>query len=222
MKTFWQLILELTAYQKLERDSWKKVAKRTVKPTVAKRETLPWMSAGDRLHGWWHGKKTPIEFRWSWGQTGGNYHVTQIVRHPEAFGITKADIMRECDKFAKLRPDSYIYRRDPATGEVETRRKDGERIYHELKTGEKDIMGLLEALVLEKGWVKVAASNHSISLEGIDKYVMKDVVREIRAAGNDDPIVAVIHNLISPVDGYRGGRGVTLKTEQETERFLNS
>ena len=38
MKTFWQLILELTAYQKIERDSWNKAAARktaTPKPTVS-------------------------------------------------------------------------------------------------------------------------------------------------------------------------------------------
>lgn len=229
MKTFWQLILELTAYQKIERDSWAKVSKRVTKTVAPKRETLPWHAAGDRLHGWWHGTKTPIEFRWSYGaenhgvRFGGNFHATQMVKHPEAFGLTKANIMRECEKLARLRPDSvYIYRRDPATGEIETRKRDGERIYHELVTGEKDQMGLLEALAFEKGWVKVSASNRSISLEGITKTVLKDAVREIRGFGNNDPIVVLRHTEISPADGYYGGRGLVLKTEQETEKFLNS
>ena len=230
MKTFWQLILELTAYQKLEKDSWAKVAKRVTKTAAPKRETLPWHAAGDRLHGWWHGTKTPIEFRWSFGATnsagarvGGNYHVSQLVKRPEAFGLTKADIMRECEKLAKLRPDSvYVYREDPVTREIETRKKDGARIYHELVTGEKDYMGLLEALAFERGWVKVSASNRSISLEGITKTVLKDAVREIRGFGNNDPIVVLRHTEISPADGYYGGRGLVLKTEQETEKFLNS
>ena len=230
MKTFWQLILELTAYQKIERDSWAKVAKRVTKTVAPKRETLPWQAAGDRLHGWWHGTKTPIEFRWSYGATnsagarvGGNYHTTQIAKRPEAFGVTKAKIMQECEKLAKLRPDSvYVYREDPVTGNIETRKKDGARIYHELLTGEKDIMGLLEALAFERGWIKVSASSRTISLEGITKTVMKDAVREIRGFGNDDPITVMIHRDISPADGYYGGRGVVLKTEQETEKFLNS
>ena len=229
MKTFWQLILELTAYQKIERDSWAKVAKRVTKTAAPKRETLPWHAAGDLLHGWWHGTKTPIEFRWSYGaenhgvRFGGNFHTTQIAKRPEAFGLTKAKIMQECEKLAKLRPDSvYIYRRDPATGEIETRKRDGARIYHELLTGEKDIMGLLEALAFERGWIKVSASSRTISLEGITKTVMKDAVREIRGFGNDDPINVMIHKNLSPADGYHGGWGLILKTEQETEKFLNS
>jgi len=59
-------------------------------------------------------------------------------------------------------------------------------------------------------------------VEGITKTVLKDVVREIREFGNDDPIVVLRHTEISPADGYYGGHGVVLKTEQETERFLNS
>jgi hypothetical protein len=229
MKSYWQFILELTAYQRMEKASWAKAAKRETKTVAKKRETLPWHAAGDRLHGWWHGTKTPIEFRWSYGaenhgvRFGGNFHATQMVKDPEAFGLTKAKIMQECNKLAKLRPDSvYIYRRDPVTGEIETRKRDGERIYHELLTGEKDQMGLLEALAFEKGWVKVSASNRSISLEGITKTVLKDVVREIREFGNDDPIVVLRYTQLSPADGYHDLKSTVLKTEQETEKFLNS
>ena len=229
MKTYWQFIIELTAYQRMERASWEKAARRKTAPVAKKRETLPWHAAGDRLHGWWHGTKTPIEFRWSYGaenhgvRYGGNFHATQMVKHPEAFGLTKAKIMQECNKLAKLRPDSvYIYRRDPVTGEIETRKRDGERIYHELLTGEKDQMGLLEALAFEKGWVKVSASNRSISVEGITKTVLKDVVREIREFGNDDPIVVLRYTQLSPDDGYHDLKSTVLKTEQETEKFLNS
>ena len=229
MKSYWQFILELTAYQRMEKASWAKAAKRETKTVAKKRETLPWHAAGDRLHGWWHGTKTPIEFRWSYGaenhgvRFGGNFHATQMVKDPEAFGLTKADIMRECEKLARLRPDSvYIYRRDPVTGEIETRKRDGERIYHELLTGEKDQMGLLEALAFEKGWVKVSASNRSISVEGITKTVLKDVVREIREFGNDDPIVVLRYTQLSPDDGYHDLKSTVLKTEQETEKFLNS
>jgi len=229
MKTYWQFILELTAYQRMEKASWAKAAKRKTAPVAKKRETLPWHAAGDQLHGWWHGTKTPIEFRWSYGaenhgvRFGGNFHATQMVKDPEAFGLTKADIMRECEKLARLRPDSvYVYRRDPVTGEIETRKRDGERIYHELVTGEKDQMGLLEALAFEKGWVKVSASNRSISLEGITKTVLKDVVREIREYGNNDPIVVLRYTKLSPTDGYHDLKSTVLKTEQETEKFLNS
>ena len=229
MKTYWQFIIELTAYQRMEKASWEKAARRKTAPVAKKRETLPWHAAGDRLHGWWHGTKTPIEFRWSYGaenhgvRFGGNFHATQMVKDPEAFGLTKAKIMQECEKLARLRPDSvYIYRRDPVTGEIETRKRDGERIYHELLTGEKDQMGLLEALAFEKGWVKVSASNRSISLEGITKTVLKDVVREIREFGNDDPIVVLRYTQLSPDDGYHDLRSTVLKTEQETEKFLNS
>ena len=229
MKTYWQFILELTAYQRMEKASWEKASRRETKTVAKKRETLPWHAAGDRLHGWWHGTKTPIEFRWSYGaenhgvRFGGNFHATQMVKDPEAFGLTKAKIMQECNKLAKLRPDSvYIYRRDPVTGEIETRKRDGERIYHELVTGEKDQMGLLEALAFEKGWVKVSASNRSISLEGITKTVLKDVVREIREFGNDDPIVVLRYTQLSPDDGYHDLKSTVLKTEQETEKFLNS
>ena len=229
MKTYWQFIIELTAYQRMERASWAKAARRETKTVAKKRETLPWHAAGDRLHGWWHGTKTPIEFRWSYGaenhgvRFGGNFHATQMVKDPEAFGLTKAKIMQECNKLAKLRPDSvYVYREDPVTGEIETRKRDGERIYHELVTGEKDQMGLLEALAFEKGWIKVSASNRSISVEGITKTVLKDVVREIREFGNDDPIVVLRYTQLSPDDGYHDLKSTVLKTEQETEKFLNS
>ena len=229
MKTYWQFILELTAYQRMEKASWEKASRRETKTVAKKRETLPWHAAGDRLHGWWHGTKTPIEFRWSYGaenhgvRFGGNFHATQMVKHPEAFGLTKAKIMQECEKLARLRPDSvYVYREDPVTGNIETRKRDGERIYHELVTGEKDYMGLLEALAFERGWVKVSASNRSISVEGITKTVFKDVVREIREFGNDDPIVVLRYTQLSPDDGYHDLKSTVLKTEQETEKFLNS
>ena len=54
MKTFWQLILELTAYQKLEKDSWAKAAARKAalpNPTV--KTSLPWAQRNDAT-GWYH------------------------------------------------------------------------------------------------------------------------------------------------------------------------
>ena len=98
MKTYAQLILELTAYQRLERDSWAKAATRKTvasKPTV--KSTLPWGKRGNDAAGWYHPTEKSFLFKWS----SSNYHITQIVKSPQVFGVTTADLKKVLEKYCK-------------------------------------------------------------------------------------------------------------------------
>ena len=97
MKTYTQFIIELTAYQKLERASWKKAATRkTALPKPTAKTALPWGQSNDAT-GWYHPKKKSFLFAWG----NRDYHITQIMKRPEMFELTTADIVKTLEKYCK-------------------------------------------------------------------------------------------------------------------------
>jgi hypothetical protein len=142
MKTYWQLILEVTAAVK------SRVAK-AIPSLVVPREPYPWSTPHS---GWWHPTKPPVNF--SWGS--GNYHITQVVKNPSAFGTTKEEI------YKILMPE---YGNDEEMVA---------EVYNNLMLGLRDTNRHIERHVFKKGWVRVKVLGNfnriSVMVEGISPY----------------------------------------------------
>lgn len=132
-----------------------KKAKTLPKPSAP---SFPWWMDGKHT-GWWSPSRAFL-FTWKFAFTDGNYHVTQIVKDPEMFGTTEAEIKTVLEKWAEKSPEF---------------RKPDEVLDH-LKSGRRDKMGELERFVFAKGWVRVVTSNGTdVELEGNREYLRKAV-----------------------------------------------
>jgi hypothetical protein len=200
MKTYTQFILELTAYQRLERDSWKKAAKRKTalpKPTV--KQSLPWGQRNDAT-GWYHPKEKSFLFAWG----NRDYHITQIVKSPRAFGLTTADIVKILEKYCK----NIINSRDPQAS--------AQSLLLRLHNGEIDQMSEVTNLVLDKGWAMVTISFTEIVIRGNQTETHKAAVREILEANAMQGKMIRIRNEKNP------SKDLTFVFIESAEKFLHS
>ena len=200
MKTYTQFILELTAYQRLERASWAKAAKRKTaapKPTV--KSTLPWGKRGKDAAGWYHPTHESFLFGWS----SSNYHITQIVKSPSAFGITTAEIVETLEKYCKKTLNS----RDPQTC--------AQSLLLRLHNGETDQLPEITNLVLDKGWAMVNIDNE-IVIRANRTETHKAAVREIIEKGDMQGKMIRIRNERNP------GKDLTFLFVESAEKFLHS
>ena len=200
MKTYTQFILELTAYQRLERASWAKAAKRkTAAPKPKVKQSLPWMKwSADDHTGWYHPTHESFLFGWS----TSNYHITQIVKSPSAFGITTADIVKTLEKYCKK-----INSRDPQTC--------AQNVLLRLYNGETDQLPEITNLVLDKGWAMVSIGNE-IVIRANRTDTHKAAVREILETGDLQGKMIRIRNERNP------GKDLTFLFVESAEKFLNS
>lgn len=205
MKTFWQLILELTAYQKLERDSWNKAAARkTAPPKPTAKTSLPWAQRNDAT-GWYHPTQKSFLFAWS----NKTYHITQIVKSPEVFGVTTADITKALNKFGK----SFCKNsKDPA--------KCVENLlvgqYERLVAGEIDTLTEVTDLALDKGWAMVTISSTEIVIRANRTDTHKGAVREILEVG------AMQGKTIRIRNEKNHSKDLTFVFIESAEKFLHS
>jgi len=205
MKTFWQLILELTAYQRLERDSWKKAAARKAAlPKLAVKTSLPWGQRNDAT-GWYHPTQKSFLFAWS----NKTYHITQIVKSPEVFGVTTADITKALNKFGK----SFCKKsKDPA--------KCVENLlvgqYERLVAGEIDQLSEVTDLALDKGWAMVTISSTEIVIRANRTDTHKGAVREILEVG------AMQGKTIRIRNEKNHSKDLTFVFIESAEKFLHS
>ena len=200
MKTFWQLILELTAYQKLEKDSWAKAAARKAalpNPTV--KTSLPWGKRGNDAAGWYHPTEKSFLFKWS----SSNYHITQIVKSPQVFGVTTADLKKVLEKYCKGKKSKDIA---------------GCAAAHErsLLLGEIDILTEVADLALDKGWAMVTISSTEISIRANKTDTHKGAVREILEVG------AMQGKTIRIVNEKNPSKDLTFVFIESAEKFLHS
>ena len=198
MKTFWQLILELTAYQKLEKDSWAKAAARKAalpNPTV--KTSLPWAQRNDAT-GWYH--PTQKSFLFAWGNK--TYHITQIVKSPQLFGVTAADLKKVLEKYCKGKKSKDI---------------SGCAAAHEqsLLLGEIDQLPEITNLVLDKGWAMVNIDNE-IVIRANRTETHKAAVREIIEKGDMQGKMIRIRNERNP------SKDLTFVFIESAEKFLHS
>ena len=203
MKTFWQLILELTAYQKLERDSWKKASRRKTDTPTPKRTVktaMPWFNRSDSV-GWYHPTQKSFLFKWS----TTNYHITQIMKSPQLFGLTRADIMRALVKKCKLDKEPQI-------------EKTAEAYERSLLSGGMDSMHEITDLVLNKGWVMVNISYNHIELRANLTQSHKAAVREILESGDFEKM----GKHIKIINEISHNKDLTLIFLESVEKFLHS
>ena len=203
MKTFRQLILELTAYQKLERDSWKKASSRKTDVPTPKRTVktaMPWFSRSDSV-GWYHPTQKSFIFKWS----TTNYHITQIMKSPQLFGLTRADIMGVLVKKCKLDKEPQI-------------QKMAEAYERSLLSGDMDSMHEITDLVLNKGWVMVNISYNHIELRANLTQSHKAAVREILESGDFEKM----GKHIKIINEISHNKDLTLIFLESVEKFLHS
>ena len=205
MKTFWQLIIELTAYQKLERDSWNKAAARkTAPPKPTAKTSLPWAQRNDAT-GWYHPTQKSFLFAWS----NKTYHITQIVKSPQVFGVTTADITKALNKFGK----SFCKNsKDPA--------KCVENLlvgqFERLVAGEIDTLTEVTDLALDKGWAMVTISSTEIVIRANRTDTHKGAVREILEVG------AMQGKTIRIRNEKNHSKDLTFVFIESAEKFLHS
>lgn len=205
MKTYTQFLLELTAYQRLERDSWKKAAARKAAlPKLAVKTSLPWGQRNDAT-GWYHPKEKSFLFAWG----NRDYHITQIVKRPEMFDITTADIVKALKKFGK----SFCKNsKDPA--------KCAENLlvgqFEKLVAGEIDQLSEVTDLVLDKGWAMVTIMQGEIMIKANQTDTHKAAVREILEADAMQGKIVRIRNERNP------SKDLTFVFIESAEKFLHS
>ena len=205
MKTYAQLILELTAYQRLERDSWAKAAARKAAlPKSTVKTSLPWAQRNDAT-GWYHPTQKSFLFAWS----NKTYHITQIVKSPQVFGVTTADITKALNKFGK----SFCKNsKDPA--------KCAENLlvgqFEKIVAGEIDTLTEVTDLALDKGWAMVTISSTEIVIRANRTDTHKAAVREILEVGAMQGKMIRIRNERNP------SKDLTFVFIESAEKFLHS
>lgn len=210
MKTYAQLIIELTAYQKLERDSWKKASKRkTAAPKPTAKTALPWAKRSD-IAGWYHPTEKSFTFKWA----NNNYHVTEMVKHPEAFGLTTADIEAGVKKHNRYAQGSDQIVRSPA--EQKSMKALNKRQYAQLLSGRMDRMTTITDLVLNKGWAMVNITQSEIAIRANETNTHKAAVREILEVDAMQGKMIRIRNERTP------SKDLTFVFIESAEKFLHS
>ncbi|NBT78629.1 MAG: hypothetical protein EBT04_09275 [Betaproteobacteria bacterium] len=160
--------------------------------TQAAREPFPWSSGGYNMKpGWWHPTK-------QWFLFSKDYHVTQIVKTPRAFGISTAELngglLKEAEHLVSCRVNWYDSEGTPQAHTAESVRASI------LKT-DIDLAYEVQRLAYMKGWLKVysgsARNSPSLegingdSLEGINGDSIRAALREISESGGNHEVVMV-------------------------------
>lgn len=166
--------------------------------------------------GWWHAVKPPFTF----SHSRDGYHITQVVKNPQRFGVTDSEMDQALDE--------YIKKQRLNSGGLDPRSRD----YYErtigLKKGEKieasgikemikreiiDLCPPLAKRAFDKGWLKVYGRD--CSLEGTSIPAMKAAVREIMSVQGEKISVSILH--IDPT-GYEHNHWIN--NMSDAERFL--
>ena len=199
MKTYPQFVLELTAYQKLERDSWAKASKRkTAAPKPTAKTALPWAKRSD-VAGWYHPTLKSFTFKWA----NNNFHVTEMVKHPEAFGLTTADITAAVAQQLRHAPR-------------ETVKALNKSYYQQLLSGRMDSMTGVTDLVMNKGWAMVNITQSEIMIRANETSTHKAAVREILEVDAMQGKIVRISNYRTP------SKDLSLFFVVDAEKFLHS
>lgn len=145
MKTYWQLLTEVTQAVR------SRLAK-VVPPLLMPREPYPWATPHT---GWWHPTKAPVKFAWR----VGNYHITQVVKNPAAFDLTK-------EKIYEILMFPYGDEREMVNS-----------VYERLTLGMKDQESSIEDYLFSKGWVRTKTVGSgkfvSVMLHGVPPYTKR-------------------------------------------------
>ena len=143
-----------------------------------KRPPFPW---GNRANvaGWWHPKMETYTFSHSNG-----YHVTQLVRNPSRFGISKSEmhegLLREAQYYTSR---GIRYWTEDGSDELPYT---PEAVEDRIKSEDIDLAYEVQRVAYMKGWLKVySGGSGTPSLEGISRDSIKGALREMLAVRPD-------------------------------------
>ena len=124
------------------------------------RPAFNWKTGGA---GWWHPTKQWFRF----SHDGHNYHVTQIVKNPQAFGITNKELNDAMAEFGYR--NNYALNKETAAI----------RVRHMILNGTRDLCMPVQRLAYKLGWLKVYGGSDPY-LEGYErsqKLAMREIIQ---------------------------------------------
>jgi hypothetical protein len=140
-------------------------AKKKAAMNAPARQAFPWVTTTKNLPGWWNPDRPWFTF----GHATDGYHVTQIVKHPNKFGISKTELVDAAQKHAEKYKE---------WGGDEKR--DGQWVIDQIRTEAIDLSFFVQNLAYSKGWLKVYGGSSVITMEGSSKSSVRAALREIR------------------------------------------
>jgi len=246
MKTFSQLFLELLEATATKRKPFDSVAfdakqkakygsamakaaadalaasqKKKAAAATPSREPFPWMQSGKMVPGWWH----PTKKWFTFALDGTGYHVTQIVKNPQKFGISESELLKAAQKEADRGMWSNSSREEQGLPPV-----DAKEILRLIRMEDIDNSFPISILAYERGWLRVYGGKFHTgdwggTLEGTDKKIIKAAIREIEqvaATKNIDDIrIDVTERETSSKDNYFPKMAV-LNSKLKRDAYLSS
>jgi len=175
------------------------------KPVVASRPPFNWDRSGA---GWWHPTKQWFRF----SHDGANYHVTQVYKTPEKFGITHNEVRAVIKEYLQKNRD-YAY-----TDKINSKRMTLEQavisLGEDIRNGYRDIFRPLQKYVYNRGWLKIYGG-HDCYMEGTMQSSYKAAMREIiKAYGNKTEYNVEIANY-GPHDEYPDSKNYNRQSSRE-------
>ena len=159
---------------------------RRSKPTT--REPFPWKGIKrsgwtDGQPGWWH----PTKQWFTFSHNTDGFHVTQIVKHPARFGISKAEL-----DTALMKESWYLYAHNVQWYDEngEPQNHDTESVRRSILKTDIDLAHEVQLAAYKKGWLKVYGKDRP-SLEGTEKSSVKPALREIGGVMGEDTEVVL-------------------------------
>jgi hypothetical protein len=163
--------------------------------------------------GWWHPSKPWFTFG---GE--GEFHVTQIVNHPQRFGISPAELKKALTAEAEWLTSRRVlaYSRDGIIIDWTP-----ELVAQRIKELYIDLAYHVQRLAYMKVWLKVYARKFSSNspspiIEGISRDSIKSALREVRDVVGSEPEAAIIEIGLVP----RTEKNIFL--ENGYSQYLNS
>ena len=201
-------------YKEAMSAAWAKIReKRKTAASKPSRAPYPWGNRAS-IAGWWHPKMENYTFSHSNG-----YHVTQLVKNPSRFGISKRE-MHE----GLLREAQYHVSRGIGywTEDGDELQYTPEAVEAKIKSEDMDLAYEVQRVAYMKGWLKVySGGSGTPSLEGISRDSIKGALREMLAVRPElvdmDSRVEIIEvGLVRNQQKFHYLRGA------EITRYLNS
>ena len=163
--------------------------------------------------GWWHPSKPWFTFG---GE--GEFHVTQIVNHPQRFGISPAELKKALTAEGEWLTSRRVlaYSRDGIVIDWTP-----DLVAQRIKELYIDLAYYVQRLAYMKGWLKVYARKFSANspspiIEGISRDSIKSALREVRDVVGSEPEAAIIEIGLVP----RTEKNIFL--ENGYSQYLNS
>jgi len=174
-------VMARVAAQELAKSQSRRSAKTT-------REPFPWQGIKrsgwtDGQPGWWH----PTKQWFTFNHNADGFHVTQIVKSPQKFGISKAEL-----DAALMREANYLYANNVKWYDADGERKDhnAESVRASILKTDIDLAHEVQLVAYKKGWLKVYGKDRP-SLEGTEHSSAKAALREIGGVMGEDTDVVL-------------------------------